>query len=500
MRIGTSNSTKILDTACVKDFNIPLIVMMENAVLSAFKHMDLQDNQKYVVISGVGNNGGDGLGIARHLMASGKDVKVFIVGNKNKMSECCQINYNIIKSMGIYTTFVGKVNLDDLKYSIRKSDIVIDCIFGTGLERKIEGIYFDVIKIINKNKNKTYSIDVPSGINATTGEILGICINADKTISFEFYKRGFLKYNIKKYIGEIVVEHIGIPENILAKYDDKEYITDINLIKANIKSREMFAFKSDFGKVALFAGSMGFTGAAYIATQSAVKSGSGLVTLISDKYVQDIVSVKLTEAMTANFDEKDKVEKLIKDCDCIGFGCGMGNNNKTYNILKDVLDKSKCSIVIDADGLNVLENNTDILLNYPNRIIITPHLGEMSRLINKPIDYIEENRIDVAKEFANKYKVIVLLKGYQTVITDGQYTYINPTGNSSMANGGMGDTLLGMITSFVGQGLDLLMASVTACYIHGYIADELAKNLYTVNATDVIDNISMTMKKFLQNK
>lgn len=495
MRIGTAKSTKILDTACVNEYKIPLIVMMENAVLSAFKHMDIEENQNYVIVSGVGNNGGDGLGIARQLLAKGKNVEVFIVGKLEKLSECSKINYNILRAMDIKVNIVENGSMDDLKSSIKRSDIVIDCIFGTGLEREVNGIFYDVIKLINENKNKTYSIDVPSGINATTGDILGICIKADKTISFEFYKRGFLKYETKEFIGEVVVEHIGIPEYILEKYDDKEYITDIELIKNNIKAKDKFAFKSDFGKVALFAGSKGFIGAAYIATQAAVKSGSGLTTLISDSYVQDIASQKLCEAMTLDIREDKKVEKLIKGCSAIGFGCGMGDNDDTYNKLGYILKNTTCPIIIDADGLNVLKNKKELLEKNQDRIIITPHLGEMARLTGYSINYIRDNKIDVAKEFANKYKVVVLLKGYETVITNGKYTYINPTGNSAMANGGMGDTLLGMITSFVGQGMTNLMGTVCAAYIHGYIGETLSKDLYTVNATDVINLIPQIMKE-----
>lgn len=497
MRIGTADSTKILDNACVDEYKIPLIVMMENAVLSAFKHMDIEENQNYVVVSGVGNNGGDGLGLARQLCARGKNVEVFIVGNLEKLSECSKINYNILKSFNISTTVVENENMDELKNSIKRSDIVVDCIFGTGLEREIKGVFYDVINLVNENKNKTYSIDVPSGINATTGDILGTCIKADKTISFEFYKRGFLKYETKEFIGDVVVEHIGIPEHILEKYDNKEYITDIEIIKNNIRAKDKYSFKSDFGKIAFFAGSRGFTGAAYISTQAAVKCGSGLTTLVTDSYVQDIASQKLCEAMTLNIAENQKVINLIKDCDAIGFGCGMGDNDDTYNKLEYILNNTTCPIIIDADGLNVLKDKKELLKSNPNRIIITPHLGEMSRLTGYPINYIRDNKVDAAKEFANKYKVVVLLKGYETVITNGKYTYINPTGNSSMANGGMGDTLLGMITSFVGQGMTNLMGTVCAAYIHGYIGQRLSKDLYTVNASDVINLIPQTMKELI---
>ena len=199
MRIGTSNSNKVLDRACVEEYKIPLIVMMENAVLSAVKHLDTDIYDKYVIVSGVGNNGGDGLGIARQLRARNKDVKVFIVGNMEKLTPCSTTNLEILKSINIEyneinTKEKNNNNLETLKNEIQSSHVVIDCIFGTGLQREIKGIFKEVINIINENKNLVYSIDVPSGINATTGEVLGICVNSDKTISFEFYKRGFLKY------------------------------------------------------------------------------------------------------------------------------------------------------------------------------------------------------------------------------------------------------------------------------------------------------------------
>ena len=499
MRIGTSNSTKVLDRACVEEYKIPLIVMMENAVLSAVKHLDTDIYDKYVIVSGVGNNGGDGLGIARQLRARNKDVKVFIVGNMEKLTPCSTTNLEILKSINIEyneinTKEKNNNNLETLKNEIQSSHVVIDCIFGTGLQREIKGVFKDVIDIINENKNLTYSIDVPSGINATTGEILGTCINSDKTICFEFYKRGFLKYETKKYVGEVILEHIGIPENILNKYDNKEYFTTIDFVKKKIKEKNTFSFKSDFGKATIFAGSKGFSGAAFLSSETAIKSGSGLVTVVCDEDIQDILSCKLSEGMTANYNEKDRINKLIKTSTAIGFGCGMGDNEHTLEKLKYILDNASCPIVIDADGLNVLKNNLSILSKYKNKIIITPHLGEMSRLTGKNIYEIKENRIDIAKDFAKENNLIVLLKGYETVITDGEVTYINPTGNSAMANGGIGDCLLGMITSFIGQKMEVFDAVVCSAFVHGYIGDNLSKNLYTVNATDIVSNISVTMK------
>lgn len=526
MLIGTSDLSKNVDTACVKELGIPMIVLMENAVISAMKNMDIDIYNSYVVVCGVGNNGGDGLGIARHLRTKGKNVEVFLIGNLEKLSECSKINYNILLNMGINIINISKSDLiekDDgninknkvdeiikdekentiknkkltmFKEAISKSNVVVDAIFGTGLKRDITGIFKEVIDVVNDNSKNTYSIDVPSGIDSDRGTVLGTCIKANKTISFEFYKRGFLNYDTSSLIGSVIVETIGVPDFITKKYHEDEFITDENFVKNNIRIRDVHGFKSDFGKVSIVAGSKGFYGASFIATESAVKSGSGLVTLVSEEDVQNKASIRLTEAMTVNFEE-ERLNKILSSSDAIGFGPGMGDNHQTFDKLLKIVESSNCPIVLDADGLNIMKDRCYRFLEWENKFVITPHLGEMARLTGDSIGYIREHRVDVAKEFAQKYNVVVLLKGYQTVITDGKKTYINPTGNSCMATGGMGDCLLGMITSFIGQGMDVFEATVMGAYIHGYIGDKLSKKMYTVTATDLISNISLTMKEFL---
>lgn len=494
MIIGTSYMSKFVDADCVESLGIPFIVLMENAVLAAIKHMDYDIYENYTVICGMGNNGGDGLGIARHLYTMGKKVKIFIVGDIDKLSECFKINYNIVVNMKMDISIINDTkDLHILNAAIKESNVTIDAIFGTGLKREVSGIFKKVINIINNNSTNTYSIDVPSGLDSDSGKILGTCVKAYKTISFEFYKRGFLNYDSKEFIGDIAIEHIGIPDFIIERYSNKEYITSQEFLKKHIKEKNKYDFKSKFGKVSILAGSNGFYGASYIATEAAVKCGSGLVTLISNEETINNVSIRLTEAMTTNYSNKTKVLNLLKSSDAIGFGPGMGATESTFNKLIEVIENSNCPIIIDADGLNVIKGRIEILKSYGKQIIITPHLGEMSKLTNKPIEYIRENRIDVAKEFAKEYRIIVLLKGYETIITNGDTTYINPTGNSSMANGGMGDCLLGMITSFIGQRIEPFDACICAAYVHGYIGDKLSESLYTVNASDIIKNIQSIM-------
>jgi ADP-dependent NAD(P)H-hydrate dehydratase / NAD(P)H-hydrate epimerase len=319
------------------------------------------------------------------------------------MSHDCKINYTILKNLGISINKInGLKELQELKNCLKISDATIDAIFGTGLSRDVEGIYSDVISCINDNANYIFSIDIPSGLSGNTGNVLKNCIRADKTISFQLFKRGFMKYGVDSFIGDLIIEDIGIPKSVIEKFNIQEFLMDKYYIKSKLKERNIYAHKGDFGRTLVIAGSAGFSGAAYISTQSAVKSGSGLVTLACSKDIQNIMSEKLTEAMTVKLEEFDKVEKLIKNADSIAIGPGMGNNETTLKILKNTIENSKSTVVIDADGINVLKDNLSILKNKSCRIIMTPHLGEMSRITGLSIDYIKENRIEVSKEFAKK--------------------------------------------------------------------------------------------------
>jgi len=313
MLVGTSNLTKNMDNACVTELEIPLIIMMENAVNAAMKNMDIDKNNSYTVVCGVGNNGGDGLGIARKLYILGKRVDVFLVGKKEKLTDCSSINFKILENMGVNLTFINDENINVLEESLKNTDVCVDAIFGTGLKRDVTGIFAEVIESMNKFSKKIYSIDISSGLDSDTGDIKGIAAKACKTISFEFYKRGFLNYKADDYTGEIVVEDIGVPKSIKDKFHNSEFIIGKNEIKRFIKKKDKNAHKGNFGRVSIVAGSRGFYGAAKIATESAVKTGSGLVTLISDLDVQEKLCTVFTEAMTVNYSEEERVKKLIED-------------------------------------------------------------------------------------------------------------------------------------------------------------------------------------------
>ena len=496
MIIGTADILNSIDNYCIETLKIPGIVLMENAALKVIKNIDLINNHSFSLICGSGNNGGDGFAVARHLSVKGKTVEVFLIGSEKNIKGDAKINYDILKNMKIPINKVS--NNDDvieLRDSIIRNDVTIDCIFGTGLKREVEGIFDLVISIINENSSYILSIDVPSGLDSNNGRVLGNAVRATKTVSFGLYKKGFLNYDTDKFTGEIIIEDIGIPKFCVDKFHNNEFIMDEYMIRESLIKRDKYSYKGDYGRVLIFAGSKGFTGASYIATEGAIKTGSGLVTLCLPEDIQPILSEKLNEAMTISFEEEEKIVDNLLKSDAVAFGPGMGDNNTTLSILKKVIEKANCPIVIDADGINVLKDNLQVLKDRKNQIIITPHFGEMARLTGLSIEYIKENRIKVAKEFAKKEGIIVLLKGYNTVITDGQVTIINPTGNSAMASGGMGDCLTGMIASFIGQGYNPLLGASMAAYIHGYVGDRLSEDLFCVNATNIIDKIPYFIKE-----
>ncbi|MDO4536363.1 MAG: NAD(P)H-hydrate dehydratase [Clostridium perfringens] len=488
MKIGNSKLIRSIDNYCINKLGIPSMVLMENAALRVIKNIDFQRFKSFTIVCGTGNNGGDGLVVARQLFSMNMKVNVFIIG-EHPMSSDCSVNYNILKNMGICIEHITKdEDIKKLKESLCENDITIDGIFGIGLKRNIEGIYDEVIKVMNRYSTYTLSIDIPSGMMCDSFGILGTCVEANKTVSFEVYKKGFLDYESERYAGEIIIENIGVPEYVVDKFHLKEYLIEINDIKSIIKKRNKYSHKGDFGRVAVIAGSEKYTGAAYLASQGAVKSGAGLVTLCTNKAIVNILQSKMAEAMTMSYEDSG-FEKIIDNSDSIAIGPGMGNSETIFNLVKDILSKEGCPVVIDADGLNVLKDNLEILKNSKRQIVITPHMGEMSRLIGVPSKDIIENRIDIAVDFAKKYGVIVLLKGYNTIITNGEEVYVNSTGNSKMASGGMGDTLTGIIASFIGQGYELLKATILSAYIHGYTGDMLSKNMFCVNASHIIEKL-----------
>lgn len=499
MKIASNKMIRELEKRAMEELKIPSLLLMENAALKCIKNIDNEDSY-FVIICGKGSNGGDGLAIGRQLAVMGKDVDIYYISPDESGTEDTEVYLEICRKMRINTVFVHEeADLWDLREAVNDADCVIDAIFGTGLSRKIQGIHQEVIEIINEMSRKTISVDLPSGINSDTGEVMGVAVQAKKTVTFSCYKKAFLNYNSIDYFGDIIVENIGIPESLVRDLDGREFLVEHDMVKSFIPLRKRTGYKGDYGKILIVAGSPGLTGANRICSDACIASGAGLVTVSSDASVIELISENVREAMTVH---PDDIEKAVSSSDVIAFGPGMGNTEDTFLLLLRIVTKLRQDgktdtvLILDADGINVLDGKTDLIENMGIKVILTPHFGEMARLTGQSIEYIKKNRMDIAKKFAKKNKVTLVLKGHNTIITDGFNLFVNPTGSSAIATGGMGDCLTGMIAALAGQGLQPVDAAIAGTYIHGYIGDELAKDRYSITASEVIERIPFELKKF----
>ena len=491
IEIFRSDKCKSMDKEAMEKYGIPSIILMENAARGVFN--DIQNKgDSFLVLCGKGNNGGDGLAIARHLAVEGKDIKVFIISKDDKYSNDFKTNYDILSKI-IAEDKIHHIKCENdideqFLNDLSNYDVIVDGIFGVGLNRKLDLWIQEVINKVNEYSKFIVSIDVPSGLDCNMGIEMGKAIEADITYSFEVIKKGFLNYNAFKYVGDVKVINIGIPKEAKSKNSDNVYMLNESEYKKLIPVRELYGHKGDYGRALIVAGSRGFSGAAFIATECTVRSGAGLVTLACKEEIQDILSEKLIEAMTISCNDS-KLESMAAKSNSIAFGPGFGTGKYEEDILIKIIDNSVCPLVIDADGITILSKNRNLLDKLRGRAVITPHPGEMARLLDVKVSEIESDRINIAKDFARKYGIVVLLKGYNTIITDGNNTYINPTGNSKMASGGMGDALTGIINAFISQKLSILNSALLGAYLHGYVADKLSKEMYILNARDIIKNI-----------
>lgn len=494
MEVVSIEKAKRMDKETIDKIGIPSIVLMENAAENIFRNIVHKGNS-FLFFCGVGNNGGDGLAVARKLFLDKKNIKVYIVGDLKKGTKEFLINYNILNNLGIEMINVDKITQDIIS-NIKEADLIIDSIMGVGLNRNIKGIIYQLIDEINKNAKYIVSIDNPTGLNADTGKEMGIAIKSSLTFVIEVLKKGYFNLGAKEYLGEINLVNIGIPEGVKEKNSESIRIIHEENYKKLIPKRGIYGHKGSYGKTVILAGSRGMTGAAYITTEAAVKTGSGLVSLVVEKDIQPILSSKLIEAMTVNYEEEEKISKLINEANVIICGPGLGKKDINKSMLYRFINNSRCPIVLDADALNIISEDKEILKKLEYRSVITPHVGEMARLINRKISYINDNRIDVCREYA-KNNIVTLLKGYNTVISNGDDVIINNVGNSKMASGGMGDCLTGIIGSLISQGINIYESAVLGAYIHGSIGDMISKSRYVVTVEDVISEISKFMESML---
>jgi len=517
MRVVTAHTMQEIDKQAIEEFGIPGLTLMENAgrccVEEIIAEFGLKGSNRAVILAGKGNNGGDGYVIARLLSQKGWSVKVFIIAEREQISGDAAVNLDKLPpNMINYCPHEGQ--LPDLHMEeIFQADVIVDAMLGTGLRSDVAGVYLEVIQLVNASGRPILSVDIPSGIHGTTGRILGDAIRAYITVTFAFAKLGHVLYPGAEHTGRLVIADIGIPRKVMDSASGYEFLND-EIICPMLHRRDRRAHKGHFGHCLIIAGSTGKTGAAALCTNSAVRAGSGLVTLAVAESLHSIMEIKTTEAMTVPLPDSGNghltssaftaIEKLLDGKDAVALGPGLDRRPGTTALVQKLIETVTVPLVIDADALNALAEDLTVLRRKKSaNVILTPHPGEMGRLLGTSIPDVEAIRISVAQEFARNYGIYLVLKGARTIIASPNGTAaINSTGNPGMATGGMGDVLTGIIASLLGQGYTGGDACRLGVFIHGYAADMVAqdKGEIGINAGDVQEMLPYAYNKLLKNR
>ena len=511
MKVASGRQMADLDKITVEKYGIPALILMENAGRSCVERIlhiledkvGVPEEASVAVVCGRGNNGGDGMVIARHLHNRGVYVEVFLLSEEDDLSAEAKVQIEILKKMDVERRVIRDTEgVEDLRSYLEEVHLCVDAILGTGLSSPLSGIVREVVEVINLSMAPVYAVDIPTGIDATTGRILGEAIRADYTGSFGLLKLGQVLLPGSIHCGETEIFDIGIPSRAIFDADIKTEALDESVVKSMLSLRPPDFHKGDAGRVFIIGGSPGMTGAPCLAGQAALRMGAGLITVVVPAALHPIVESKLLEvmsigvpdAMSGHFRKEmvpDLMEKISR-ADVIVVGPGLGAYPGVGEFIASLIPKIKVPFIVDADGLNALSGQVEVLRTAVSPCILTPHPGEMSRLSRESIEAIEASRIGSARHLAEEQSVTVILKGARTVIaTPKGDVFINTTGNPYMATGGMGDALTGMVAALASQGLSPTDAACAGVFLHGISADLLVRKhpMSAVSATDVIENI-----------
>jgi NAD(P)H-hydrate epimerase len=517
IKVVTTEEMQELDQIAIKQFGIPGAILMENAALGVVNKITEKfgdvENKNIFIFCGKGNNGGDGFAVGRHLFNRKANIYIILAAKKSDLTGDTLLNANIIqriindrRAVNILM-LIQLASIRDLKqYPV--PDIIIDALFGTGIKGNIERLSKDMIEYINSSQKPVIAIDIPSGLNGSTGEIGNIAVKANLTITMALPKIGLLINKGPELCGEVSIADISVPNQILSKNKSKTFLLQAEDITQIFPKRSYDAYKYSCGKVFILAGSLGLTGAATMCSESALRSGAGAVILGIPESLNIAMEEKLTEVMTLPLPETSEKSLSLKGlkniieyvnwADVVLIGPGISQNKDTKKLIQNLLTEMKKPVVIDADGLNNLQENTDLLKKYPGELIITPHYGELSRLIKTPTSTIAKERIQIARKVSKEFGVTVILKGAPSVIADKEENvYINSTGNPGMATAGSGDVLAGLVAGFFAQTIKPLDSALLGTYIHGLAGDFAKEELgaQSLLATDIEKNIYKALKK-----
>jgi NAD(P)H-hydrate epimerase len=493
MYLVTSAEMQAMDRLTIESFGLPGRILMENAGREATRlflsHFAESARRGVGVLAGRGNNGGDGYVMARCLAQKGYPVKVYLLAPAGKVKGDAAANLKLLAPLGVPVIELPDeralaVHLEEM----RSAAVWIDAVFGTGLSAEVKGLFRTAIEFVNQLSRPVFAVDIPSGLSADTGRPLGACIRAHVTAAFAFPKLGHVLLPGAEHCGKLEVADIGIPPHIADSVAPRQFLITAGDVRAYLPPRPADAHKGRTGHLLVVAGSPGKTGAAAMTAMAALRAGAGLVTLGIARSLNPVTETLMLEAMTAPLPDsgtgvlgpsaREALLALAQGKSCLAVGPGLGPAPETGEMVRDLIRSSPAPLVIDADGLNHLAGHVDVLKQLAVAAVLTPHPGEMARLLGSTAAAVQQDRIGCARDLAVGCRVHVVLKGARTVVAhpDGG-VHVNPTGNAGMASGGMGDVLTGAIAGLITQGIRPELAARAAVYLHGAAGDSLARSV-----------------------
>lgn len=516
MIVVTAAEMQAMDRKTIEEIGIPGRVLMENAGRGAarcFLELIYTTGQGRVgVLAGQGNNGGDGFVIARCLAQRQVDVKVFLLATRDKVQGDAAANLHLLAALNVPVVEIPDAQSFAAQQGhMRHFHYWIDAIFGTGLNTDVRGHFKDVIQFINDRERPVLAVDIPSGLNSDTGQVCGVCIRAAATATFGHLKIGHLVHPGADHCGRMALIDIGIPPLVTAGVGARQHLITSALVKGWLPRRRTDTHKGHTGHLLVVAGATGKTGAAAMSATSALRTGAGLVTLAIPESLNAILETQVIEAMTLPLADDgqgvlpaaafDAVAQAAGGKSCVALGPGMGTALTTRTLVHRMVKELQLPMVIDADGLNNLAGHLELLAQRGAATVLTPHPGEMARLTGQAIPAIQADRVAAVRALARQCRVHVILKGARSLVSDPEgRVWINPTGNTGMASGGMGDVLTGAVAGLLAQGLAAAEAAKVAVYLHGLAADLLCARMpWGFLATEVMDTLPAAIQRVIDD-
>ena len=511
--VGTPNDSRELDRMAT-EMGIDPLILMENASLAVFRVLrQLYDLNKtnILVLAGVGNNGGDALGLARKLHVEGYNVKVVIIGDPDNYRYPAKVNYNIVKALNMDLTFIrSSQDIPSFSELVEWSDVIVDGMLGVGLNRDVRGVHSEIISIVNMSGKDVISIDIPSGVGGADGKIYGAAIRAKATVVMGILKIGNLIYPGAEYNGKLYISRLSYPSSLLKSINIRQYVN----LPIFFPRRREESHKGDYGKLLTIGGAINYYGAPLFSTYAFLKSGGGYARLASIEDVIKVVAQRAPEIvfhpLKPNEDGAISSENLETILDIISryridiliVGPGLSRSGDTLELVRNLLIETDKPVILDGDGLYAVKDAIDIVGRRKGNTIMTPHKMEFSRIFGFDIDYVEDDRVGVLREMASKTNSIIVFKGAHTLIgyPNGD-VFINLSGNPGMATAGSGDVLNGVIAASYGMGLRLGDAVKAGVFLHGLAGDIAARELGMdgFTAWDLIMYLPKAVKMFREN-